>query len=103
MLYRLTCCITLHVDVVQTNMLYNPTCYMLQAAGRHQCSYLINLHIQEFILAGGDPTWLNGLDSIPKKLRHLYEINKILAHRPWLITKSHIEVGWISCLVMWLL
>ena len=64
-----------------------------QAAGRHQCSYLINLHIQEFILQGGDPNWLNGLHCIPQKLRDLYEINKILAHRPWLIQKSHIEVG----------
>ncbi|KAL5011045.1 hypothetical protein ScPMuIL_013350 [Solemya velum] len=63
----------------------------IMAAGRHQCSYLINLHTQEFILKGGDPAWLRGLNFIPKKLRDLYEINKLLAHRPWLITKSHIE------------
>lgn len=61
------------------------------AAGRHQCSYLITLQKQEFLLQGGDPTWLKGLSCIPKKLRNLYDINKILAHRPWLINKSHIE------------
>ncbi|KAH3735446.1 sestrin-1-like isoform X2 [Dreissena polymorpha] len=62
----------------------------IMAAGRHQCSYLINLHTQEFILAGGDPSWLNGLGNIPNKLRDLYELNKILAHRPWMISKEHI-------------
>lgn len=62
----------------------------IMAAGRHQCSYLVNLHTQEFILAGGDINWLNGVQYIPQKLGDLYEINKILAHRPWLITKDHI-------------
>ncbi|XP_046393938.1 sestrin homolog [Ischnura elegans] len=63
----------------------------IMAAGRHQCSYLINLQKQEFLLQGGDQTWLKGLSQIPQKLRDLYEINKILAHRPWLLNKSHIE------------
>ena len=65
----------------------------MQAAGRHQCSYLINLQKGEFILQGGDPSWLRGLKSIPGKLQDLYEINKILAHRPWLLNKTHIEVS----------
>ncbi|CAB0003902.1 unnamed protein product, partial [Nesidiocoris tenuis] len=64
---------------------------MLQAAGRHQCSYLINLQKQEFLLQGGDQDWLRGLQYIPQKLRDLYEINKILAHRPWLLNKTHIQ------------
>ncbi|CAD6226449.1 GSCOCG00005829001-RA-CDS [Cotesia congregata] len=63
----------------------------IMAAGRHQCSYLINLQKAEFLLQGGDPTWLQGLRFIPQKLQNLYEINKILAHRPWLLTKAHIE------------
>nr|CAD7452350.1 unnamed protein product [Timema tahoe] len=63
----------------------------IMAAGRHQCSYLINLQKQEFLLQGGDQTWLKGLSKIPQKLRDLYDINKILAHRPWLLNKSHIE------------
>ncbi|XP_024938340.1 sestrin-1 isoform X2 [Cephus cinctus] len=63
----------------------------IMAAGRHQCSYLINLQKGEFLLQGGDSSWLQGLRSIPGKLQDLYEINKILAHRPWLLNKTHIE------------
>ncbi|XP_024885057.1 sestrin isoform X2 [Temnothorax americanus] len=63
----------------------------IMAAGRHQCSYLINLQKGEFVIQGGDPSWLQGLRSMPGKLQDLYEINKILAHRPWLLNKSHIE------------
>ncbi|XP_066598059.1 uncharacterized protein Sesn [Prorops nasuta] len=63
----------------------------IMAAGRHQCSYLINLQKGEFLLQGGDSLWLQGLRSIPGKLQDLYEINKILAHRPWLLNKTHIE------------
>uniref|UniRef100_A0A8B9V4P1 Sestrin 3 n=1 Tax=Anas zonorhyncha TaxID=75864 RepID=A0A8B9V4P1_9AVES len=60
----------------------------IMAAARHQCRYLVNLHVLQFLRAGGDPQWLRGLDFIPPKLRNLNEINKILAHRPWLITKE---------------
>ncbi|XP_046601471.1 sestrin-3 [Neodiprion lecontei] len=63
----------------------------IMAAGRHQCSYLINLQKGEFLLQGGASSWLQGLKSIPSKLQDLYEINKILAHRPWLLNKTHIE------------
>lgn len=66
--------------------------WFLQAASRHQCAYLIHLHEQEFILQGGDQDWLKGPAFIPTKLRKLHEVNKILAHRPWLFNKSHIEV-----------
>lgn len=73
-----------------TNNLIN-IIFLLQAAGRHQCGYLINLQKQEFLLLGGEHNWLKGLTSIPPKLRNLYDINKILAHRPWQLTTSHIE------------
>ncbi|XP_007900197.1 sestrin-3 isoform X2 [Callorhinchus milii] len=63
----------------------------IMAAARHQCSYLINTHVNEFLQVGGDGEWLNGLEHIPQKLKNLNEINKILAHRPWLITKEHIK------------
>lgn len=65
---------------------------ILQAAARHQCSYLVNLHVNDFLQVGGDPKWLNGLDEAPQKLQQLGELNKILAHRPWLLTKEHMEV-----------
>lgn len=32
-----------------------------------------------------------GLEYIPPKLRGMYDINKILAHKPWLLNKEHIE------------
>ncbi|XP_063167426.1 sestrin-1 isoform X4 [Candoia aspera] len=63
----------------------------VQAAARHQCSYLVNLHVNYFLQVGGDPKWLNGLENAPPKLQNLGDLNKILAHRPWLITKEHIE------------
>ncbi|XP_033013768.1 sestrin-2 isoform X2 [Lacerta agilis] len=63
----------------------------IMAAARHQCSYLVGFHMGEFLQVGGDPEWLRGLQYAPQKLRNLNEINKILAHRPWLITKEHIE------------
>ncbi|KFO72444.1 Sestrin-2, partial [Cuculus canorus] len=63
----------------------------IMAAARHQCSYLVGLHMGEFLRAGGNPAWLQGLHCAPQKLRNLNEINKLLAHRPWLITKDHIE------------
>lgn len=89
LVYLLICCRKRSFDKAQ----YSHLCVIsLQAAGRHQCSYLISLQKQEFLLQGGDHTWLKGLSRIPQKLRDLYEINKILAHRPWLLTKSHIEV-----------
>ncbi|XP_012877823.1 PREDICTED: sestrin-1 [Dipodomys ordii] len=64
----------------------------IMAAARHQCSYLVNLHVNDFLHVGGDPKWLNGLENAPQKLQNLGELNKVLAHRPWLITKEHIEV-----------
>lgn len=64
-----------------------------KAAARHQCSYLVNLHVNDFLHVGGDPKWLNGLENAPQKLQNLGELNKVLAHRPWLITKEHIEVS----------
>ncbi|NXL52273.1 SESN2 protein, partial [Podilymbus podiceps] len=63
----------------------------IMAAARHQCSYLVGLHVGEFLQVGGNPAWLQGLHCAPPKLRNLNEINKLLAHRPWLITKEHIE------------
>ncbi|ALC41813.1 Sesn [Drosophila busckii] len=61
------------------------------AAARHQCPYLVKRYEKEFINQGGNSEWLNGLDYIPTKLRAIYDINKILAHRPWLLRKEHIE------------
>lgn len=63
----------------------------IMAAGRHQCHLLVDQLKEEFLANGGDPKWLEGLQHVPKKLADLSEANKILAHRPWLLDKSHIE------------
>nr|XP_028571025.1 sestrin-1-like isoform X1 [Podarcis muralis] len=63
----------------------------IMAAARHRCRYLVNLHALQFLRVGGDPQWLRGLEYIPPKLQRLSEINKILAHQPWLIGKEHFE------------
>ncbi|KAI5229433.1 Sestrin-3 [Manis pentadactyla] len=64
---------------------------MRKAAARHQCSYLISKHVDEFLKTGGIAEWLNGLEYVPQRLKNLNEINKLLAHRPWLITEEHIQ------------
>ncbi|XP_053564577.1 sestrin-3 isoform X2 [Bombina bombina] len=63
----------------------------IMASARHQCSYLINMHVDEFLNTGGSSEWLNGLEYVPQRLKNLNEINKLLAHRPWLVTKEHIQ------------
>lgn len=54
------------------------------------------MHVDEFLKTGGIAEWLNGLQYVPQRLKNLNEINKLLAHRPWLITKEHIQVPSIS-------
>ena len=52
----------------------------------------MNICETEFLLKNGDPEWLKGIEYAPKKLQNLMELNKILAHRPWLITVDHLKV-----------
>ncbi|KAL4657352.1 hypothetical protein GN956_G4197 [Arapaima gigas] len=72
----------------------------IMAAARHRCSFLVKMHVQEFYQMGVCVEWLKGLRYAPQRLRNLNDINKILAHRPWLITKDHIQVArsrrWLS-------
>ncbi|KAG7484207.1 hypothetical protein MATL_G00046840 [Megalops atlanticus] len=63
----------------------------VMAAARHHCGYLVSLHSAHFLRVGGDPLWLQGLESAPARLRLLDHINKVLAHRPWLVARSHIQ------------
>ncbi|CAK8682636.1 unnamed protein product [Clavelina lepadiformis] len=63
----------------------------IMAAARHQCSYLVHLMEAHFLLHGGDRSWLNGLEHVPRKLSSLSTLNKLLAHRPWLVTQKHIK------------
>lgn len=62
----------------------------IMAAARYQCLPLITSEAAQFLDAGGDPEWLKGLKFVPTKLANLAELNALLAHRPWLLTKEHI-------------
>ncbi|XP_043213480.1 sestrin-2-like isoform X2 [Amphibalanus amphitrite] len=63
----------------------------IMAVGRHQCHVLLDQLKEEFVASGGEQRWLDGLQHVPKKLSDLSEVNKLLAHRPWLLNRSHIE------------
>ncbi|CAD5110731.1 DgyrCDS101 [Dimorphilus gyrociliatus] len=63
----------------------------IMASARHYCNYIVKLHTCEFIMQGGDPEWLEGIDKCPKKLQDLNELNMLMAHQPWKIKDSHIK------------
>lgn len=59
----------------------------------------MELQKREFLLQGGDPKWLQGLEAAPKKLTSLYHLNKMMAHRPWVLKKEDFlyltkKAGW---------
>jgi sestrin len=62
------------------------------AASQFRCQYLVSHQEQEFLQNGGEATWLKGIDHVPKKISNLLEINAILAHEPWKITRDHVAV-----------
>uniref|UniRef100_A0A4W5NFM7 Sestrin 4 n=1 Tax=Hucho hucho TaxID=62062 RepID=A0A4W5NFM7_9TELE len=63
----------------------------IMAAAQHHCGYLVSLHSAQFLRVGGDPLWLQGLEAVPPRLQHLDQLNKVLAHQPWLTARSHIQ------------
>ena len=44
---------------------------------------------------GGDPNWLKGVHEAPQKMQSFLKLNALMAHRPWLINKAIIAVGFI--------
>lgn len=63
----------------------------IMACSRYGCDHLVSREKMEFLAVDGDPAWLEGLHRVPYKLRRLGEMNKILAHRPWLLNQTHIK------------
>jgi len=56
----------------------------IMAAATNKSEFLFRHLESEFLLNGGDETWLIlGLEVVPEKLRKLEKINNILAHQPW--------------------
>lgn len=61
------------------------------AVARFKCMFLIKHQEEQFILNGGDPSWLESIENTPPKMKAIFELNEVLAHQPWRITTSHIE------------
>ncbi|KAF1316810.1 Sestrin-like protein, partial [Globisporangium splendens] len=60
------------------------------AASELRCHYLADTQQYYFLVNGGEPEWIKGIDYVAPKLFRLHEISSLLAHRPWLITADHI-------------
>lgn len=60
------------------------------ASSELRCHYLADTQQYHFLVNGGEPEWIKGIDYVSPKLFRLHEISSLLAHRPWLITADHI-------------
>ena len=62
----------------------------IMATARLSCSYLMHHHRTELRRAAGPGISENGLEDFPAKIRKLSELNMVLAHRPWQMTRDHV-------------
>merc|ERR1719348_1039586 len=63
----------------------------IMASARLSCSYLVHQHSNQLASLPGNRDWEDrGLSGFPAKIRKLYDLNMILAHRPWQMTREHI-------------
>lgn len=65
--------------------------FAILSAARFKCHYLIKHQEQQFLLNGGDPTWLENISNTSLKIQSIFDINQILAHQPWLTKPTDIE------------
>lgn len=65
--------------------------FAILSASRFKCLPIIKQQETEFLLNGGDPSWLEDLNNASPKMKAIFELNQILAHQPWLIKTSDIE------------
>jgi sestrin len=64
----------------------------IMAVSCYDCEYLLKILEEQFLLFGGDVSWLTeGLKAIDRKLRRISELNELMAYRPWIIDYTHIE------------
>lgn len=75
----------------------------IMAAATNKCEFLFRHLESEFLLNGGDETWLIlGLEAVPEKLRKLEKINNILAHQPWKLKEVDlIDINVITNPIYW--
>lgn len=64
----------------------------IMAVSTIKCEYLLHHLETEFLLAGGEMSWLvEGVKATPDKLNLISELNNILAHQPWKVEFKHIH------------
>jgi sestrin len=63
----------------------------IMSLSRYQCVYLYQLQCHDFLINGGDPQWLEGIQNTPKKLQKLVRLNAVLAHQSYNVGTKHIE------------
>lgn len=64
----------------------------IMAVSCYECEYLIRILEEQFLLYGGEVSWLTeGLRKVDPKLIKIAELNEYLAFKPWSLTYSHIE------------
>ena len=55
----------------------------------------MNILEEQYLLSGGDPSWLVkglvGAESMPDKLKMLGELNEFMAFKPWMMTSDIID------------
>ena len=63
----------------------------IMAVSCYECEYLLKILEEQFLLYGGDVSWLTeGLKAIDPKLARLGDLNELLAFRPWSLNTSGI-------------
>jgi len=64
----------------------------IMAVSCYHCDYLLNILEEQFVLEGGELTWLTeGLEKVDPRLRRFSELNEILAFRPWALSSNHLQ------------
>lgn len=59
----------------------------MQSVAAYDCEYLYWLLIENYLMAGGDKDWLEGLESktLPVKLRNINQLCLEIAYKPWIL------------------
>jgi hypothetical protein len=64
----------------------------IMAVSCYDCEYLLKILEEQFLLYGGEVTWLtDGLKKTEPKLERLSDLSELMAFRPWSIDASTIE------------
>ena len=63
----------------------------IMAVSCYHCTYLLNILEEQFVLEGGELTWIaEGLSKVDPRLARFSELNEIMAFRPWTISTNHL-------------